>query len=331
MTRLKKAVTTSLLVAMLIIASLLLMACNSNTTNVDSYNLFSETITNYKSNTDLFGSGTIYGVQTDFYLSNFKSKDSSGNLVEDSNNYVAFVAVGLNYIEDNYGKLQEYEEKHDFASLNKKVEKMNDAYDELCKEFANFKNMDSSSNYNIYNGYFARYKESAKAFIEEVYIVAEALGESTINEMGEGVSEDSYNPEILINNLEFNGFLIIKDYKEFLISSCDGEVFDSELFENVQSQLETCMVTLLNKTYNNITREESLAVKDLIPSVATDRENVIKSFEKFSLNEFYNTYDGSLIAYEKNLKNASIYYNFIENYFEDYGILDKLHANLLAI
>lgn len=330
MTKLKKIVSISLLVAMLIISSLLLMACNGSN-SADSFNLLNQTITRYKANTDLFDNDVIYGKPTNFYLSNFKSKDSSGNLVEDSNNHIAFVSVGLNFIEENYENLENAKVKYNFSSLNKKVEKMNDSYDKLSQEFASFNSMDSSSDYLIYNGYFARYREAAQEFIDDIYDVAESLGQFVVLKNGDGVQIDNVDMEAFKFYVHYNEFLMIKDYKEFFMTSLAGEKVDNELFNNAQGYLKFDLDAVLNRNFSTKNYKEAKEIKELLSSVDADRKMMLKSLDKFSLQELYKTYDGSLIAYEKNLKNASIYYSFIENYFAEDGILNKLSDDLMKI
>lgn len=333
MTKIKKTILTSVIAILIVLSSLLLMACGANSTSADAYRLLNTSIATYKANTDLFGEGATYSVQSNFRLADFYSKSQSGAPVTDSENYPAFVTIGLNFIEKYYTQLENLKTKYNFNNLAKQVKEMNKSYDKLVVEFEKFSDLESTANYNIYNGYFARYKQSTKDFINEIYDVAGALGEFLRNEaLGDGVKEDVIDLTALNFYMDYNKLLISEDYKNFFINSASGATFDDELFEKVQTQfMAYCTTEFANDSNYLLGATKANEVKELLEAVNADRKNAREALENFSVYEFLTNYQGSITAYEKNNDDANIYYNTIDSYFGNNGILVKLYAYLLLI
>lgn len=330
MTKVKKYITTTFLVLVLLASSLLLMACGNKVTATDSYNLLGSLVSVYKSELGIFVQGNIKGISTNYHMPDFTTKNEVGESISGGDNYVAFVAIGMNYIDRNVEALNGLEMKYNFKSFNKSITEMNDAYNNVVKEYANMKNLDSSVNYNIYNGYFARYREYTKFFINEIYDVATELGEILIEAKGDGIGTSDLTSDTFNSYADYNVLLASQDFKNFFMDSESGKLFDQTLEKQTQTIFNEYCQSLFKKPQLALTTEKAQNMKELFDAVNVDRKNVTRSLEEFSLYDFYSLYEGSLTAYEKTNADANIYYLNIENYFGTNGLLGKLYAYLTA-
>ncbi len=331
MTKVKKIVSAIALALIVLLSSLLLLACGKKATSEDCYKLFESSISTYKSNTDLFESGSIYGLSTNFNLKNLKSKDSSGNLIDDSQDYRAFVAYGLNYIETSYSKLEGLDVSFNFATINKQVEEMNNAYNDVESEFTSLKDLNSSASYIVYNGHVARYKNAVKNFIIEIFDSATALGAYLVEEFGDGIGSSSATSSTFNSFVDYHKLLICNDYKNYLIKSAEGQSLNQQEFASVQAQFKSYCLHALGQTKVTLSTEQAEETKLLLSTVNGDRENVSVSLEKFSINDYFTTYQQDLSAYAKTNKDAYVYYNNIYSYFGDDGVLAKLYTYLISL
>lgn len=328
MTKLKKSISTIALVLLLVLSSLLLLACNKGTTSADSLALINESLATYTTGTT-FKSGEIYGRTTAFYLNNFQSKNSSGILVDEGEAHIAIVANGLEFIKEYSPNLNGLDVNYNFAKLNSKIKDMNEAFDVLSEEHFNLTQVESSANYNIYNGYFARYKEYSKQFAEEVYNVAEELGNLLF--VKEKIINAGATSDVVTYDLGYEELLINRDFKNFFIKSAEGKEFNQSLYNIAQSRYKL-YCTFFSTTASKQINKNTLADFEMVSkAINADRENATTSLSKFSLYDYYVAYEGSLSAYEKANEDASIYYTNINSYFGTEGILSKYYTYLLAL
>lgn len=331
MTKIKKTFSIFALVVMVALSSLFMFACSGRVDAKKCFSLIDKTITSYKDNTKLFNNGEVFDVQTNFYLSDLKSKDESGNLVNDCENYLAFVSYGLEFIENNYKKLENLETKHNFILINKEIKEMNKAFDEVERKYDSLKSLDSTAKSQIYNGHFARYKFAVKNFIEEVFDSAIILGEYLVEEYGDGIGHADMTIAPFNTFVDYHKLLICKDFENFFIEGADGQTFSNELFASAQSQFENYYKNALNKTELQLSTADALKTKEILETLDADRANVMLSMDKFSLKAFYTAYEGQISSYEKINKYASVYFNNIESYFSNTGSLANFYTYLVSL
>ncbi len=327
MTKFKKIVSTFALAVMLILSSTLLIACGKGATSGDTLTLINQSLEEYKEDTT-FKAGAVYGATTNFFLNDFQEKQSTGDFAPQDEKSIAIVANGLNFIEKYSTYLNGLDVKYDFGKLNKKINEMDKAFKDLQTEHFNLSQVESSANYNIYNGYFARYALSAREFAENVYDVAITLGDLLF------VKEDIINAgatsAVITYDLGYQELLINADFKNFFFGSAQGRDFDKDLYNTAESIYEKyCQAFVLAKT-KEINADEYQGFVSVVNAVNGDRANANKSLKEFSLYEYYLTYEGSLIAYEKSNNDASIYHNNVQSYFGNNGILSKFFTFLLV-
>lgn len=330
MTKLKKILTTTFLALVLIVSSFMLMACGKKVTATDSYGLLNTLLSVYKGELGIFAQGNIRGIGTNYYMPDFATKNEAGASISGGDNYVAFVAIGMNYIDRNVEALNGLDIKYNFKSFNKSITEMNDAYNKVVEEYANMKSLDSTVNYNIYNGYFARYREYTKFFISEIYDVAIELGEILLEANGDGIGTSDVTGDTFNVYADYNILLASQDFKHFFMDSENGKLFDQTLEKQTQTIFNNYCQNLFKKPQLALPTEKAQNMKELFDAVNVDRKNVTRSLEEFSLYDFYSVYECSLTAYAKTNADANIYYLNIENYFGTNGLLGKLYAYLNA-
>ncbi len=328
MTKLKKTISSIVLALLIALSAFVLFGCGKGATSGDSLALINESLATYKADTT-FKSGTIYGKTTEFYLNNFQSKNSSGILIDEGETHIAIVANGLEFIKEYSPKLDGLDVNYNFAKLNSKIKDMNEAFDVLSEEHFNLTQVESSANYNIYNGYFARYKEYSKQFAEEVYNVAEELGNLLF------VKEKIINPgatsDVVTYDLGYEELLINRDFKNFFMKSAEGKYFIQSLYNTAESRYKAYCLAFVANPSKQIDKDKLADFQMVAKAINADRENATKSLSKFSLYDYYVTYEGALSAYEKANKDAGIYYTNINSYFGTNGILSKYYTYLLAL
>ncbi len=327
MTKFKKAIASLALIVMLVLSASLLIACGKGITSGDTLTLITESLAEYKADST-FKEGVVYDTQTNFYLNDFQAKLSNKDLATEDEKSIAIVASGLNFIEKYSTYLDGLDVKYNFGKLNDKIQDMNDAFKDLQTEHFNLSQVESSANFNIYNGYFARYALSARQFAENVYDVAENLGELLF--VKENIINAGTTSDVITYDLGYQALLINADFKNFFFGSAQGRDFDKELYNTAETMYKNYCKAFATTESKQVNADEYADYQSVVNAVNGDRANANKSLKEFSLYEYYLTYEGSLIAYEKSNSDAPIYYNNIESYFGNNGVLNKFNAFLLA-
>ena len=323
MCKLKKSILISFLAIMLIASSFLLFACGSKVESEDSLKLINDTLIEYKANTSIFKQDSVSSMDTNFCLADFNAEG-----------YSEYVAVGLNYIEDNYTRLEELQDKdidYDYDKLNKKIDAMNNSYDLVCDEYENYSRASQFEASEIINGYFARYKLSVKNFIGDIFVVAEELGTLFVNVDGNGIGEEELTLEAFNSYVHYHKLLVAKDYKNYFMDGCKGENFFMFTPAFASNQFRLYCGHLLSETNMTITLDEAKQLNQVLLAVNADRKNVEKSLENFSLYDFYNSYEGDINSYSKSASDVEAYYSSIEGYYTTGGTLSQLFGSLYAL
>ena len=99
MSRTKKIISVILVSLLLALASLTLIACNKGGNATSTYTLLKKSLTTYMEGR-MFDSGSNYGIDTNYNLKRYSSKNSLGGLVNDYSEHKVLLSIGLNFIED---------------------------------------------------------------------------------------------------------------------------------------------------------------------------------------------------------------------------------------
>lgn len=314
----KKFRIFAILALILVSSSLLMFACGDKGNAQDTYENFHTTITKFEDNKMLFSTETTKNrVTLEFYLNNFKKKNSYGSEVQDDMNYIYLTSTGLSFIKNNYGKLDGLEGDYDFSRLNQTLTNLNEGYNNLKQENENLNNVEASTNVNVYNGYFARYKTFAKEFISEVYSSALALGDFLANDVKiiESLGTEEQTEEALQFYYEYQTLLLLNDCKILIMDSAAGEVVTNMVYSNAVNRLTT-ILNYKDKKVKNLSVEQVNKYLDVSSAVDNQRRLYKDSINNFSIYELVNTYKGSLDEYVKVKENAEAYYKQLELYVE---------------
>lgn len=321
MKAIKKTLTTVVLAIILAISSLMLISCGKSA-NANSIFKELETIVQSYSQSSMFISKNLSGViRTKFYLDLFASKDASGEDVIDGENQLYLIGTALNYIEKNYTLLSNSEAKYDYGKFSSKIKELNESYKALNIEYTNLKNLPSTIHYEIYNGFYARYKLYTKDFINKVYEVAVTLGDCLVNNtlVSDNFGTEEEDTQIADLFVSYHLLLLSKDYKEFFINSCEGAVFENhDLYFLVQQNFDEYLSLMKNIGYLkkvSVLKGKSFDLKELLIAITCDRKNAESSLNKFSFYEFCDDYQESLPSYSNFLEDAETHYFNISNYY----------------
>ena len=313
----KKNIVLSFLAAILVTSSLLLFACGGTGNITEAYNAFNKLVVECNSNTNLFSQGEVEGLSTKYYLKDFHQKDSANQNVPDDKNYIILVAQGMNFIEKYHTELKDLENKYDVVNLTNSANNLTNSYNNLKVENANIANIESSE-YEIYNGYFARYKLSAKNFINDVYSTALELGKF-LNEkvrISVDLGTDRQTQKQIIFYLDYQLLLSYNDYRAMLIDSCQGQILHHKLYNESTKALTNMTSQIQSKQVKTDLTVET--IKDLMNTCRiynNQRAVYNKAVTNFSLKEFLTTYNEDLKAYEKANECAESYYNQLLDFY----------------
>lgn len=331
----KRSIITTLLIAILACSSVLLFACGNGGNAKDTYEAYKTAIETFKTNDNLFSSNTVQDFTTNFYLNEFYSLSPSGEK-ETDNNYIILNAIGLDFIEKYYVNLENLENKYDFSKLNNSIKELNESYDALAVENANLANIESTES-DIRNGYFARYKLQTKFFIKEVYETAITLGDFFMNDVKitEKLATEEQTFEELRFYYDFQRLMSFEDLRAFFMDSCRGQVVydENENLNSLYTQALNC-INAFSTGKTNIKELSMEEVQDFINvcnSVNNERSLFQKSITKFSLYKFTTTYDNSIDAYKKVDASADVYYNQLFESIDNLNLFNNyIDKNVVA-
>ena len=315
----KKKIFLSIIASIMVFTSMLFVGCKDLGNAQDTFALYSQAMTTYKSNSNLFISGSISNNKTNFYLNNFYSKNASGDEVQDDQNYLILTAIGLNFIEEYHTKLDGLEGSYDFNKLVNAINSLNSDYDELKTENENMLSVETNAEIDIFNGYFTRYKNTAKDFIDGVYETALTLGNFLMNNarIASNLGGETQTQDELNFYYDYQLLQIFNDFKMVLINSASGQVLNDIVYTSSSNKLKDFAQNIQAKSVKQLTIEQTSAYVEICDALNNERNSYQKAVKSFSLEKFENIYDGSLEAYTKVNSNFDSYYNQLNNYFCD--------------
>lgn len=313
----KRNIILSILAVILVSASFIFFACGDTGNAKDTFQSFKTTLETYKANDDLFSTGEIENISTEFYLNNFYKKDSSGSQIKDDENYIILNSVGLNFINEYYVMFENLEGNYDFNPVNESLKKMNESYDALKIENQNLTNIESAAEYDVYNGYFARYKLYSKNFINEVYNVALNLGDFFANKVNVAskIGTDEQTDDYLKFYIDYQLILVFNDFRLALMQSCEGQVLNHQIYSSASSNLKNFAKNVQAKEVKTLSLEKVNEIKSIFDAFNNQRKSYITAVNGFSLYQYLTAYDSSIEAYVKAESNADTYYNQLLNYY----------------
>lgn len=307
----KKQALLSVLAVGVLACGGLMAGCKNNGNSENTYSQFDTFVSSCKENDTLFSSSTVQGVNTNFYLNNFSRKGTSNAYINDDQNYIYLTSMGMNFIENNYSYLKGLGKNLNYSGLDKEMKTLNKKYDTLKQESENLKNVETSADYDIYNGYFSRYKTATADFTVQVYQTATSLGDFLFKDA------KIFNQTKQINSrffYEYQNLNILDDFCQFFLVSCEGQVLDNTLYTYTTTQLKTFMSDFVTKYQGGSSMYISEKYYNVSLALDNEREIFDKVAQKFSMYKYVVNYNSSLSAYENDEKEISIYYDQFNRY-----------------
>ena len=328
----KKALLSICLVFILLLSSVVLFACGNKSNSADAQQSYSQVLEDIKKDTSLFKAGTINDMQTNYYLNDLAYKDENGNLVYAYDNYVAILAVGLDFIEEYHVALERVKAKGNYSSLQDDVKSLTKKFNTLKTDHNNLLNDTVGLDYTIYNGYFARYKTSALNFVNETYSCALNLA-NFLNKkvkLAQSVGSEDMTPEAFAFYCDYNILEAFDDFREFFMDSCKGVEIENMAYQNVYDAVALWNKGIVKHDYKTLELNNVSALVKVFDNVDGEREMAGKALSKFSVYKFVTTYGASIDAYKKSNANASAYYKRIgDYYFNNINTLGYLYNYLV--
>ncbi len=317
-----------ILVAFCAFTACLMFACGGGVSST-SIDKLPEVIEMLDKNDDLFKSGTVDGVATNFRIAPLNSNDMQYNR--------CFV-VAINYInkyKNDVTKLKNVDingrAREAISKLEQDLSFLRISYDKLVAELQCLNNFDMGS---VYIGALQQFQVVATEFIDYTYQVAFSLGEI---ERYQIVNFDRLkSSKITLTDTEalkdYFALQIGYDYFKVLIKSCNSINFKTELnglMYIAETSLSTFMSTYMAATnYKNLASEPEIVdgkevynnekiveLFDNFSRMQTERKVLDDIFSKFSLYNFVKIYDADIEKLSKDMPFANQYYERLSEYY----------------
>lgn len=316
-------------------SSLALFACGGGEEPSIKYQELPNIITEMKNNNTMFKSGDVDLVPTNFLL----------NALEGENNYFneCFI-IPINYISKYQTEIEAVK------NLNGLNGEQSSAINQLEKDLATFKHayvsanneyerltIFSSESGSIYDGALQQYKYSVTKLISGAYDVAISLSkvqDVALNRFNLQAGGITNNDALLLK--DYLSLKIGQDYFKVLLDNSNSKLFKTSADLNinkfvyfvngVKADLTAFVKDFYGKSnlkdlHNDEADGDNSPVSLLVKSqniMENERQNLNRSLDRFSLYEFYNSYNCNMISYQGKIEYAETYYNEIQNYYQSF-------------
>lgn len=327
----KRNIVITVLALILALASLLMFACGDKSNKNNPYETYQASISAYKEDATLFKNGTINGIATDFYFDHFERKNSSGLKLEDDTNYILLNAYGMNFIEKYYVLLADLGSLN-YSTLNDNINALNKSFDVVKVESKNVVNADENADFELYNGFFSRYKASALDFINNVYKTAISLGDFLIGQANytAALGTDEQTSEQVSFYVDYQVLRVFDDFRNLFMSSAKGKTYSDEtVYANAKLRLSN--FASLSVNYKKAIDKDTMTSFMDLSNVLDGERNITKqACDKFSIYYYVEELDSSMVAYLKEDGNADTYYLQLQKYYSDSNSFLKLYHDYLT-
>lgn len=327
----KKSFILIILSAIFIFAGVMTVGCGKSVSNTTAYNAIEAFVIDSNSEEAPFSIGTVNGVETNYYINNFQKKNDSNVLIDDDQNYQLLNAVGLNYIGKYYSELENVQNKYDFSSLYENTKKLKTRYNELKTLNDEINGLGSNAQSFVYNGYFSKYKISAREFVDQTYSTAAALGDLLINKIKitSSLGTDNQTQEDFEKYMDYQNMMLFKDFNDFFMKSCKGQIIDNAIYTATKTKMLTFCQDIVLKTNKTLSKEKVAEVVTMSNALMGERRMYAIAAKNFSLYDFTTKYENSIDAYEKAQNDADSCYDEMQRYLTDENCSLNIYYNYL--
>lgn len=312
----KKRFILFLLSAIFVLTGIIAVGCGKSVNADQAYKHMESFVVSITSDDSPFSHGSINGIETDFYINNFKSKNDADEYVDDDQNYLMLNAVSLNYIYKYYSELGSVNKKYDCTALYNSLSILESKYHDLKILSSELNNLGENAQNFVYNGYFSKYKVSLKDFVQQAFVTSSALGDVLINKANIAftLGTDEQTAEDLTKYVDYYSMMIFKDFSDFFLGSCKGQVIDSTTYVITKNKMDLYCSNVLNKNNKEMTKETTVEFMTMSKAMAEERRMYNIAINGFSYYDYTTKYENSIEAYEKAESDADSFYEKIQRY-----------------
>lgn len=322
--------------------SFAMFACGGDESLQLSYKDLSKVVTEMQSNSEMFVSGTVDDVSTNFVIKALNSTENGyfNECLIIPINYIAKYQTDINLVAEkgNFnGEQSDAINKLETSMANMKL-----AYQDMCGENERL-NMFTAD--DVYNGALQLFKYSATKFISSTYEVAINLAEvqnKVLNKF-DGMVTRSLDFSDAAALRDYTALKIGQDYTNLLLVSMNSKTWvpaagvvspyviaHANVMSSIKGDLSKFIASYYGATnFKDLSVEEvkegaeptynNTGVAEVLNYQKTlENERVIlnKAMSKFSMYDFFQEpYECNMTAYEKDVKYASQYYAEIQMYY----------------
>ncbi|MBQ8792857.1 MAG: hypothetical protein IJZ62_04565 [Clostridia bacterium] len=319
----KKILSSIFVVALLMLGVVTFSACGNGQTGDEVYLLIKTQMEVMQEECSPFVRNSSNGLTSNYMLDNFYKKADNSTMT-DYGWQDELIALGLNYVEKYYPYIQSYTQCQDVANLTTSLEQLNESYKILKEEYQSVSNISRDEDMTIYNGFIAKYGETARIFSGKVYDFATNLQTylSKYVITGEIIEGEEINQFALEFYIDSTLLEIYHDYEDFLMINCQAST--GEIPQEIISLQAKSIKTDLSK-------QEILDAKEFLTAFSGERTLTYRALDNFSYYEYTITYNSDVTAYEKVLPLAEAYLKQIKRYFiNSDNFMEQTYSYLIA-
>lgn len=356
----KKRLCTALVACVMALSAFVLVACGGESKPTDyAYTELSTLTETMRKDDYLFVSGTVDGIPTSYSI-----KALSGG---DYEYYNEVLIIPMTYIHRNLASLETIkyiksltgEQKSAVDALNGSVDVMNSNYQRLKAQSVNLNSFPVGG--TLYEGALQGFQYECTKFISSVYEVAFDMAdvEVTVFNRFEEMKTRALVEEDSVRVRNYISLDIGYDYYNLLLKSSNSKRFTATkesstnvhefttFVDNAKLGLKNYLTSVYaiwpsnlkslqsepkaegtTFVYNNTAITEILAMRD---NMNEERKILKQSFDKFSLYDFYQSHNCNLQSYENAVKYAGVYYNEIQDYYNNYAKLQNNYFKSMLV
>lgn len=315
----KKRFILFLLSAIFVLTGIIAVGCGKSVNADQAYKHMESFVVSITSDDSPFSHGSINGIETDFYINNFKSKNDADEYVDDDQNYLMLNAVSLNYIYKYYSELGSINKKYDCTALYNSLSILESKYHDLKILSSELNNLGENAQNFVYNGYFSKYKVSFKDFVQQAFATSSALGDVLINKANitSTLGTDDQTAEDLTKYVDYHSMMIFKDFSDFFLGSCKGQIIDDSIYDLIKNRMGLYCTNVINKENKEITKETSIEFLTMSNAMREERRMYNIAINGFSYYDYTTKYENSIEAYEKAESDADSFFEEAQRYLSN--------------
>lgn len=327
----KKKILLFLLSTIFVLTGMFFVGCGNSADNTTTYKELQKVVLSITENGSPFEVGSAGGINTNFYIKNFKNKNESNVLVDDDENYQILNAVSLNYIYKYYGELSQLPDKYNFSLLYTNATELKTKYNEMRDLSNELNGLSANANSSVYKACFSGYKKGIRVFVQQAFLTATSLGELLINnvKIASSLGTENQTQADLVKYLDYQYLMLFKDFSDFFMSSCEGQIIDDTLYNAVKDSMTLYCTNVIKKTNKEVSSDMAKELIRMSNALSAERRLYQFAINEFSLYDFTTKYQRSIEAYEKDLSDADSYIEELGRYLQNSDSAHKIYYNYL--